>query len=99
MLFNARSNIWTSMIDKAIKDIKFLRQLRSNIWAPTDEQPLADNKSQPLIPMTSYLMNANIHLDNEDKGYKNPHKPKAKGHIILIPKTILKLNSFVIYFN
>ena len=61
MLFNARSNIWTSMIDEAIKDIKFLRQLRSNIWAPTDEQPLADNKNQPLISTTPYLMNADIH--------------------------------------
>ena len=49
------------MIDEAIKDIKFLRQLRSNIWAPTDEQPLADNKSQPLISTAPYLMNADIH--------------------------------------
>ena len=49
--------------------------------------------------MTPYLMNADIHSDNEDKDYKNPHKPKAKGHIILIPKTILKLISFAIYFN
>ena len=46
---------------RSIKDIKFLRQLRSNIWAPTDEQPLADNKSQPLISMAPYLMNADIH--------------------------------------
>ena len=44
-------------------------------------------------------MNADIHLDNEDKGYKNSLKLKAKGHTILIPKTILKLNSFAIYFN
>ena len=44
-------------------------------------------------------MNANIHSDNEDKGYKNPHKPKAKGHTILILKTIPRLNSFAIYFN
>ena len=44
-------------------------------------------------------MNANIHLDNKDKGYKNPNKPKAKVHTILIPKTIFKLNSFAIYFN
>ena len=49
--------------------------------------------------MAPYLMNADIHLDKEDKGYKNPHKPKAKVHTILIPKTILKLNSFAIYFN
>ena len=44
-------------------------------------------------------MNADIHLDNEDMGYKNPRKPKAKGHITLTPKIILKLNSFAIYFN
>ena len=25
-------------------------------------------------------MNADIHSNNEDKGYKNPHKPKVKGH-------------------
>ena len=43
-------------------------------------------------------MNADIHSDNEDKGYKNPHKPKAKVHNSH-PKTILKLNSFAIYFN
>ena len=33
------------------------------------------------------------------RAIKNPHKPKAKVHTILIPKTILKLNSFAIYFN
>ena len=44
-------------------------------------------------------MNADIHSDNEDKGYKNPHKQKANVHTILTPKTILKLNSFAIYFN
>ena len=44
-------------------------------------------------------MNADIHLDNEAKGYKNSHKPKAKGHTTLTPKNILKLNSFTIYFN
>jgi len=44
-------------------------------------------------------MNAYIHSDNEDKGYKNPHKPKAKVHITLTPKTIFKLNSYAIYFN
>ena len=49
--------------------------------------------------MAPYLINADIHSDNEDKGYKNSLKPKAKGHTILIPKTILKLNSFAIYFN
>ena len=49
--------------------------------------------------MAPYLMNADIHSDNEDKGYKNPHKPKAKVHTTLTPKTILKLNSFAIYFN
>ena len=60
---------------------------------------MTNNKSQPLIPMASYLMNAGIHSDKKDKGYKNPHKPKAKVHITLTPKTILKLNSFAIYFN
>ena len=25
-------------------------------------------------------MNADIRSNNEDKGYKNPHKPKAKVH-------------------
>ena len=44
-------------------------------------------------------MNADIHLDNEDKDYKNPHKPKANVHTNLTPKTILKLNSFAMYFN
>ena len=44
-------------------------------------------------------MNADIHLDKEDKGYKNPHKPQAKVHTTLTPKTILKLNYFAIYFN
>ena len=33
------------MMDEAIKDIQYLRQLRSNVRAPTDEQPLANNKS------------------------------------------------------
>ena len=49
--------------------------------------------------MALYLMNADFHSDNEDNGYKNPHKPKAKVHIILVPKTIIKLNSLAIYFN
>ena len=44
-------------------------------------------------------MNADIHSDKKDKGNKNPHKPKAKVHITLTPKTILNLNSFAIYFN
>ena len=44
-------------------------------------------------------MNTDIHSDIEDKGYKNPHKPKAKVHTTLTPKTFLKLNSFAIYFN
>ena len=44
-------------------------------------------------------MNADIHSDNEDKGYKNPHKPKANVHITLTSKTILKLIFFAIYFN
>ena len=60
---------------------------------------MANNKSWPLIPTAPYLMNADIHLDKEDKGYKNPHKPKAKVHTTLTPKTILKLNYFAIYFN
>ena len=47
--------------------------------------------------MAPYLMNADIHL--EEESYKNPQKPKAKVHTIMIPKTILKLNSFAIYFN
>ena len=87
------------MTNEAIKDIQCLRQLKSNVRAPTDEWALAENKSQALIPTIPYLMNAGIHSNNEDKGYKNPHKPKAKVHTILIPKTILKLNSFAIYFN
>ena len=72
---------------------------RRNVWAPMDEYPLANNKSQPLILTAPYLINVDIHSDNEDKGYKNPHKPKAKVHTILIRKTIIKLNSFAIYFN
>ena len=76
MLFNARCNVRTSMMDKTIKDIQCPRQLRSNVWAPTDKQPLADNKSQPLIPMSPYLKKADVHSNNEDKGYKNPPKPK-----------------------
>ena len=44
-------------------------------------------------------MNANVHSDNEDKDYKNSHKPKARRYTTLIPKTIPKLNSFAIYFN
>ena len=99
MLFNVRRNVPTSMMDEAIEDIQCPRQLRSNVQALTDEQPLADNKSQSLIPMTSYLMNANIHLDNEDKDYKNSHKQKANVHTTLTPKTILKLIFFAIYFN
>jgi len=60
---------------------------------------LADNKSHPLIPTVPYFMNADIHLYNKDKGYKNPHKPKARRYTTLIPRTILKLNSFAIYIN
>ena len=58
---------------------------------------LVDNKSQPLIPMTLYLMNADIHSDIE--GYKNPHKPKAKVHTILTLKATPKLNYFAIYYD
>ena len=76
MLFNARCNVRTSMMEKTIKDIQCPRQLRCNVWAPTDKQPLADNKSQPLIPMSPYLKKADVHSNNEDKGYKNPPKPK-----------------------
>ena len=39
-------------------------------------------------------MNVDVHSDNEDKGYKNPHKPKARGYTTLIPKTIPKLKFF-----
>ena len=60
---------------------------------------MTNNKSQPLIPTAPYLMNADIHSDNEDKGYKNLHKLKAKVHITLTPETIFKLNSYAIYFN
>ena len=44
-------------------------------------------------------MNADIHSDNEDKGYKNLHKLKVNVHITLTPKTILKLNFYAVYFN
>ena len=49
--------------------------------------------------MSPYLKNANVHSNNEDKGYKNPPKPKARRYTTLIPKTIPKLNFFAIYFN
>ena len=46
--------------------------------------------------MAPYLMNADIHSDNEDKGYRNPYKPKAKRYTTFILRTIPKLNSFAI---
>ena len=49
--------------------------------------------------MAPYLMNADFHSNNEDNGYKNPQKPKVKVHTILVPITIIKLNSLAIYFN
>ena len=87
------------MTNEVIKDIQCLRQQKSNVRAPTDKELLADNKSQPLIPMAPYLKNVDVHSNNENKGYKNPPKPKARRYITLIPKTIPKLNSFTIYFN
>ena len=51
------------------------------------------------MPIAPYLMNPNIHSDNEDNGYKNPQKPKSMRYTTIIPKNIPKLNFFAIYFN
>ena len=79
MIFNARRNVRTSMMNETIKDIRCLRQQKSNIWAPMDECLLADNKSQPLIPMAPYPINADIHSDNEYKGYKIHTNQRERG--------------------
>ena len=51
---------------------------------------MAENKNQLLIPATSYLINEDIYSNNEDKGYKIPHKPKAKRYTTLIPKKLFR---------
>ena len=65
------------MTDEAVEDIQCLRQLRSNIRTSMEKQPLTDNKSQPLIPMAPYLMDADIHSGKKKKK-KKQQKQKQK---------------------